>query len=69
MEPASKEDINEILLEIKDAFRCKIKFYLNELKNVEEMVALMKHNNDDLIKYLLNVLEMLKNPMMEEKDI
>jgi len=33
------------------------------------MVALKKHNNDDLIKYLLNVLEMLKNPMMEEKDI
>ena len=69
MEPASKEDINEILLEIKDAFSRKMKFYQNELKNVEEMVALKKHNNDDLIKYLLNVLEMLKNPMMEEKDI
>jgi len=69
MEPTSKEDINEILLEIKDAFSRKMKFYQNELKNVEEMVALKKHNNDDLIKYLLNVLEMLKNPMMEEKDI
>ena len=33
------------------------------------MVALKQHENDDLIKYLLNVLEMLKNPMMEEKDI
>ena len=69
MTPGSKEDINEILLEIKDAFSRKMKFYQNELKNVEEMVALKKHNNDDLIKYLLNVLEMLKNPMMEEKDI
>ncbi len=33
------------------------------------MVALKQHENDDLIKYLLNVLEMLKNPMMEEKDM
>ena len=49
MEPASKEDINEILLEIKDAFSRKMKFYQNELKNVEEMVALKKHNNSDLI--------------------
>jgi len=32
------------------------------------MIALKKHNNDDLIKYLLNVLEMLKSSMMEEKD-
>jgi hypothetical protein len=69
MEPTSKEDINEILLEINDAFKRKMKFFENEIKNVEEVVALKKHNNDDLIKYLLNVLEMLKNPMIEEKEI
>ena len=33
------------------------------------MVNLKKHDNDNLIKYLLDVLEMLKNPMMEEKDL
>ena len=33
------------------------------------MVALKKHNNDDLIKYLLNVLKLLKNPILEGKDL
>jgi hypothetical protein len=30
---------------------------------------LKEYNNDDLIKFLLNVLKMIKKPMMEEKDI
>ena len=33
------------------------------------MVALKKHENDYLLKYLLKVLEMLKNPMLEKKDL
>ena len=33
------------------------------------MIALKKYDNDKLIKYFLNVIEMLKNPMMEEKDL
>ena len=33
------------------------------------MVALKKHNNDDLINYLLEILKFLKNPILEEKDL
>ena len=33
------------------------------------MVALKKLDNDALIKYFLKVLEMLKNPMHEDKDL
>ena len=40
----------------------------NELKNIEEMLALKKHDNQNLIEYFLKVLEMIKNPFLEEKD-
>ena len=33
------------------------------------MVALKKHDNDNLVKYLLEVREFLKHPMLEEKDL
>ena len=33
------------------------------------MLALKKYNNDELIKYFIKVLEMLKNPMLDEKDL
>ena len=33
------------------------------------MVALKKYDNDMLIKYLLEVLEKLKNSILEEKDL
>ena len=36
---------------------------------MDELVALKKHENDYLLKYLLKVLEMLKNPMLEKKDL
>ena len=33
------------------------------------MVALKKHDNDYLINYLLKILELLKKPMLDEKDL
>ena len=33
------------------------------------MVASKKHDHDKLIKYLLSVLEMLKDPMLEKKNV
>ena len=33
------------------------------------MVVLKKHNNDKLLKYLLEVMELLKKPTFEEKEL
>ena len=33
------------------------------------MMNLKKHENDKLMEYLLNVIEMLKNTILEEKDL
>ena len=42
LNPATKEDVNEILLEIKKAYESKIKFYEKKIRNIDEMVALKK---------------------------
>ena len=33
------------------------------------MMNLKKHENDNLMEYLLNVIEMLKKTILEEKDL
>ena len=33
------------------------------------MVAFKKHSKDDLINYLVNVLKLMKNSMLGEKDL
>ena len=33
------------------------------------MIALKKHDNDNLIKYLHEILEMSKKPSLEEKEL
>ncbi len=36
---------------------------------MEEFASLKNHDNDKLIKYLLNVIEMLENPILEINDL
>jgi hypothetical protein len=36
---------------------------------VDELVLLKKYNNDELIKYLLQILELLKKPFLDEKEL
>ena len=33
------------------------------------MVVVKIHNNDELIKYLLQILDLLKKPFLEEKNL
>ena len=39
------------------------------MKIVENMMNLKKHENDKLMKCLLNVIEMLKKTILEERDL
>jgi len=36
---------------------------------LDELVLIKKHNIDELIKYLLKILELLKKPFLDEKEL
>ena len=36
---------------------------------MDELVLLKKYNNDELIKYLLQIIDLLKKPFLDEKEL
>ena len=51
------------------AFRNKIIFCESQIKILDEMARLKKHDNDELIKHLLKILDLLKKPIIDEKEL
>ena len=59
MKPATKEDLNDIIFQIREAFREKLQFYVKGILNLDKIIALKKYDHDKLIKYFFEVLEMI----------
>ncbi len=36
---------------------------------MDELLFVKKHNNDELIEYLLQILDLLKKPFLDEKKL
>ena len=53
MRDATKEDIQNILRDIKKAYENRIKLFELELKKVDSIIEIKEHDNDTLVNFIL----------------
>ncbi len=52
MRDATKEDVQNILRDIKKAYENRIKLFELELKKVDNIIEINEYNNDTLVNYI-----------------
>ena len=52
MRDATKEDVQNILCDIKKAYENRIKLFELELKKVDNIIEINEYNNDTLVNYI-----------------
>ena len=66
---ATKEDVQNILHDIKKAYENRIKLLEEELKKVDAIIEIKDHDNDTLANYMFSVFETHKNNLLKETDL
>jgi hypothetical protein len=66
---ATKEDVQDILLDIKKGYKNRIKLFKQELKKVDEIIEVKEHENEKILNYMINVFESQKFDLLDENDL
>ena len=69
LRPATKEDVQEILLDIKKAYENRIKLFEKETKKIDDIFKKKLHENENLINYMQKVFETQKDNLLDETDL
>ena len=69
MKPGAKEDVVEVLLDLKKAYHNRVEYFSLEIKNVEDFIAVNKFDNDSLLVYLHKVFESSKFNLLDDTSI
>ncbi len=69
MRNATKEDVQDILLDIKKGYKNRIKLFKQELKKVDEIIEVKEHENEKILNYMINVFESQKFDLLDENDL
>ena len=58
-----------VLLDLKKAYNNRVDYFALEIKNIEDLIAINKFDNDSLLVYFHKVLESSKINLLENDSI